>query len=503
MNSMIDDAELLRRYAQDSSEEAFAELVRRHINLVYSAALRRVGNDSHLAEDVSQRVFSDLARKADSLAIRSALAGWLYTRARSIAVDIVRSEQRRRRREQQAQALNTISSRQPTMNDWNQLRPVLEETIDALKPCDREAILLRFFEHRPLAEIGAVLCLSEDAIQKRVERSLEKLRGLLAKRGVTSTTAALALVLADNPAVAAPAALAANVTGVALASSTTAFAALKLMSTTKTTVGIAALIGILALGSALRETAVLHRTTALLASADQESKILEGRARQLTQSTQGLEDSLTALRPRVATGLSGSEATNGESSRAAANTSVSTAFASDYLNHRMHDLVGKLVAWNNTNYFGPLLRSAGLSDAQVARAEYLLGQKETFAGLDSNPLSYKTDPRSSAEINAELAQVIGEAGAASLSTYQIVRFVTDGLAGNLYGSEEPLTPEQASQLTQIMVGTNQGTASPGSWLNPQSTDWSAAISQAQGVLSPNQLAVFKNIAISSFGADIK
>ncbi len=149
---MIDDVELLRRYAQDSSEDAFAELVRRHIDLVYSAALPRVGRDSHLAEDITQKVFSDLAQRAGSLAIRSSLAGWLYTRARLLATDVVRAEQRRRQREAEAQLMNESSGRQrPRMRIGDRLRPVLEQAVDELKPEDPQCrALCVFCEHRPL-----------------------------------------------------------------------------------------------------------------------------------------------------------------------------------------------------------------------------------------------------------------------------------------------------------------------------------------------------------------
>ena len=93
---MIEDSELLRRYAEDRSEAAFAELVKRRVGLVYSVAVRQCGGDAHLAEDVTQRVFSDLARKAAELAARPVLSGWLYRSAQFAASDVVRSERRRR-----------------------------------------------------------------------------------------------------------------------------------------------------------------------------------------------------------------------------------------------------------------------------------------------------------------------------------------------------------------------------------------------------------------------
>src|SRR5687767_11070241 len=96
------DAQLLERYLAEKSESAFTDLVRRHFDLGYSAAARQVAGDAELARDVAQTVFADLARKAPSLAERSSLSGWLYTSTHFAAAKMVRSEQRRRAREQQA-----------------------------------------------------------------------------------------------------------------------------------------------------------------------------------------------------------------------------------------------------------------------------------------------------------------------------------------------------------------------------------------------------------------
>src|SRR5881394_1955654 len=103
---MIEDAELLRRYAEEESEEAFAALVQRHVNFVYACALRRVGGDTHLAEDVTQQVFTALARGARALVGREALSGWLYTTTRNASAQVVRTERRRQVRESAALIMN-------------------------------------------------------------------------------------------------------------------------------------------------------------------------------------------------------------------------------------------------------------------------------------------------------------------------------------------------------------------------------------------------------------
>src|SRR5947207_13968795 len=110
---MLNDIELLRSYAKDGSEAAFAELLRRHLNLVYSAALRRVGGDTHLAEDVSQKVFVSLARQARSLTGHPVLTGWLYTASRYAAAQVVRAERRRQAREQEAYTMTERASNPP------------------------------------------------------------------------------------------------------------------------------------------------------------------------------------------------------------------------------------------------------------------------------------------------------------------------------------------------------------------------------------------------------
>jgi RNA polymerase sigma factor (sigma-70 family) len=244
--TMRDDAELLREYTEERSEEAFAELVRRHLGLVYNAALRQVGGDAHLAQDVAQSVFADLARKAGALSGRAVLAGWLYTSTRYAAVQVVRSEQRRRRREDAVMRLSEQASTDGGTAEWERLRPVIDDALHALGERDREAVLLRFFEGRAFAEVGATLAVSEDAARMRVERALERLRGLLVRRGVTSTSAALAVALSGQAMAAVPAGLAVSVTGAVLTSGAAATAGaagwVTFMGMTKLQIGLAGVI---------------------------------------------------------------------------------------------------------------------------------------------------------------------------------------------------------------------------------------------------------------------
>jgi len=217
---MSDDATLLQRYVQERSETAFAELVNRHLGLVYQAALRQTGGDAHGAQDVAQAVFVDLARKASSLTQRPVLSGWLYTSTRYAAAQVVRGEQRRRVREEKAQIMSELTSDSSPVPDWNRLRPVIDDALHQLNERDRDAVLLRFFEGKPFSEIGAKLAVSEDAARVRVDRALDKLRTLLSRRGVTSTSAALAVLLANEAVASVPAGLGLKITGAALAAAT-------------------------------------------------------------------------------------------------------------------------------------------------------------------------------------------------------------------------------------------------------------------------------------------
>src|SRR3954462_1203229 len=95
-----DDDALLKEFVRKRRDTALAELVRRHADLVYSAALRQTGGRNRaLAEDVTQEVFVLLATKAASIRDGEALAGWLLITTRFAALNALRSESRRRRHE--------------------------------------------------------------------------------------------------------------------------------------------------------------------------------------------------------------------------------------------------------------------------------------------------------------------------------------------------------------------------------------------------------------------
>ncbi len=210
---------MLRQYAENNSDEAFAALVTRHINLVYSVALRQVGNPHH-AEEITQAVFIILAKKASALRHDKALSSWLFQATRLTANNFIRSETRRHRREEEAYMQSVLDEAGTEV--WPRIAPLLDDAVAGLREKDRQAIVLRFYEGRNLREVGLALGASEDAAEKRVNRALEKLRKFFTKRGVSSTTAILAGAISANSVQAAPVALAKSVTAVALAKGATA-----------------------------------------------------------------------------------------------------------------------------------------------------------------------------------------------------------------------------------------------------------------------------------------
>ncbi len=307
-----DDATLLRRYADDKSEEAFAALVQRHLPLVYSIALRQVAGDAHLAEDVAQQVFTALARKAAALADRPALSGWLYRSTHFAASDVVRHERRRRAREQEAHTMNEIfSAATPeSVADWERVRPTLDAAIAELNERDRDAVSLRFFNGCSFADIGVRLRLTENAARMRVERALDKLHAALARRGVTSTTAALGLALAQQAGAVVPASLVASVTSTALAGAAAGGGAwLAIFTMSKIKFGIVAALLLAGLATVVVEANAnrgLRAEIATLESAASRAPALRTENRQLEAKLQQAAaanpdaDELVRLRARAA-----------------------------------------------------------------------------------------------------------------------------------------------------------------------------------------------------------
>jgi RNA polymerase sigma factor (sigma-70 family) len=235
---------LLQRYCHEEDDGAFRELVSRYIGLVYGTALRRVGGDVHLAQDIVQLTFTDLARKASSIPPTTPVAGWLHQNTCFRAAGIVRSEQRRQAREQKAAHMESIDREDSA--SWTRLAPLLDEGLERLPSRLRDALLLRFCEGRDFSSIAKTLGISDDAAQKRVSRGLEQLRSFFVRRGVATATGSLAASLSAQAISAPPAGFAAIVAQNSLlsaAASTTAISAILFMATkTKLALGVAVVV---------------------------------------------------------------------------------------------------------------------------------------------------------------------------------------------------------------------------------------------------------------------
>jgi RNA polymerase sigma factor (sigma-70 family) len=267
-----DDHALLRDYVEHHSDEAFTALVTRHVNLVYSVALRQVGNP-HQAEEITQAVFIILARKAAQLRHDKALSSWLFQAARLTANNFVRSENRRHHREQDAYMQSILNESGSEV--WPRIAPLLDKAVAILREKDRQAIVLRFYEGRNLREVGLALGASEAAAEKRINRAVEKLRRFFTKRGVVLSGAAIAGAISAHSVQAAPVGLTKTISAAALTKGAAASGstltlikgALKIMAWSKakaivTTIGVAVILAASTTGVVGYKIAQTHRHTA-------------------------------------------------------------------------------------------------------------------------------------------------------------------------------------------------------------------------------------------------
>jgi RNA polymerase sigma factor (sigma-70 family) len=206
------DSTLLRQFVESQSDTAFAGLVTRHINLVYSVALRQVG-DPNLAEEITQAVFIVLARKATQLCHGRVLSSWLFQTTRLTANNFLRTERRRQYREQEAYMQSTLN--EPPNDAWPHISVHLDSAVETLGATDRRAIILRFYKGQSLQDVGSALGITEAAAEKRVSRALEKLRKFFSRKGIALSAGVIAASMATNSVHAAPVSLATKVSVVA------------------------------------------------------------------------------------------------------------------------------------------------------------------------------------------------------------------------------------------------------------------------------------------------
>lgn len=301
---MAEDAELLSQFirqpAAPAGQDAFTSLVERHLNLVYSAALRQV-RAPQLAEEISQSVFTQLARHAATLQRGTILPAWLHQVTHHAAIDVVRREARRQAREQIACEMTQLMD--DNAADWTQIEPLLDQAVQSLDEPDRAAILLRYFENRSLREVGAALGASEDAAQKRVTRALARLREYFVKNKIAAPAAGLAGVISAHAVQAAPAGLSAAIASASLASTALSTAAslttAKIIAMTtlqKAAVGLALAAAVVTVAYQHRQVSQLRAENQTLAQAQAHEAALTAQIKQLEQERDHASNALALVK---------------------------------------------------------------------------------------------------------------------------------------------------------------------------------------------------------------
>jgi RNA polymerase sigma factor (sigma-70 family) len=493
----MDDDALLCRYAQDGDEDAFTELVRRHLNFVYAAALRQVGGDAQFAQDVTQVVFTDLAHKAAALKHHPVLKGWLFTSARFAASKLVRRERLRQAREMRAHAMQDPTRENAASIRWDEIRPVLDEALAGLKAADRDAVLLRFFESDGYAEVGTKLRISEDAARMRVERALDQLRNRLARRGVTSTSVALATMLSTQAGIAAPAGLGQSVASTALAQAAGGIPAaglLQLMGT-KTTFGVASLIwlaGILSIpmvGVAVFETRAARRANMAVATAQHEQAAQINRLKALQQEAGDSEVRVAEIQQILEQAQAGLT----ESLRASAGAAApqprdprtdGARFLASFPQART--LLAEAGRVRTPPELLEIYRRAGLTPAQIddldARTWANRVENLTLSptnGMGWNSWGFPPDD--------EMRQLLGDVGFQQFQEYKRmadVRGVAAKVASAVAYNAPPLTAAQIEQLAHAIYKVE-----PNPTLAPGTPEWDTTMAPLQSLMTPAQWQV--------------
>lgn len=297
---MRDDAELLRQYVQAGSEDAFAELVQRHLPVVYSSALRQTDGDVELAKDICQTVFIDFGRKAGSLLGHELLIGWLFSATRFAAATVLRANRRRQIRECLAVSMHEDAAAPALECRDPKLASALDAAMEELTSEDRNAVLLRFFQGKDFKDVGGALGITEDAARMRVTRAIGKLHSLLESRGVTVSAVALGSILATEVVTAVPAGLAATISaatfaGIPLATTATATVAKAMAMTTLNKTLITATVAVLA-GVGIYEARQAANARAQVQKLEEQQTPLTEQIRQLQLDRDNLASKLDALR---------------------------------------------------------------------------------------------------------------------------------------------------------------------------------------------------------------
>ncbi len=542
------DSELLQSYARDHSELAFRDLVARYIDLVYATALRVAGGDGHLAQDVTQSVFIHLARKAGSLPQNVVLAGWLHRHAWFTAANAVRTERRRRQREQIATELRATADNEEA--PWEHIAAHLDESLDELPPDDRNAVVLRFLDRQDFRAIGATLGVSDDAAQKRVSRALDKLRSALDRRGAKISAVALASLLTAKSVTAAPAGLVATVSTASLAAATTVGAATVLTTTTK---------GVLMTKLQLTVTGLLLVAGASIPLAVQHQSISRLRAENQQLQTQSSDAGKLAL--EQADQLSSLKAENRRLSNMVGNagqlTAVNQAAALELLDLRgqvthlqaltnarpaapppgnsiadlmkrpgMKEILDQTYTQMIDKEYGPLIAQLQLSTNQAAAFKQIL-KDEMLAAADESEVLFSGDAAKIRDAAAateskiagpeeQVRQLLGDANFTQYRDYQktlgsrltlisIKDSLGDGVNALSSAQEtqllQALTEEQSRSLAELAARVNPaGTLDLTGTFDAMDRANQRIVARASNFLAPTQVEVLQTTLQSSAAA---
>ena len=473
----MNDLELLKEYADRNSEEAFSALVARHINLVYSAAFRQVGNRQE-AEEVTQAVFVVLARKSRTLRQGTVLSGWLYQTARLTGANSLRREIRRQHREQQAYMQSTLNEPEP--DAWGQVGPLLEQAMSGLSEADRNAIVLRYFEDKQLKEVGAALGTTDDAAKMRINRALEKLRTFFLKRGVTLSATALGAAISAHSIEAAPAGLstavvAAACQGSALTASTLTLAkgTLKIMAWTKVNLAIG-------IGAA----AVIALQWNQIATQKQEVAALQNQFEQASRQAETQQAAIKRLEKQEAPAPSkeASQLERANAKLAARNAALRASLAAAPPSASGGNTLAKI--FNDPD----MMKAMEGMQAQIVKKQYAAlvkqlnltpDQRDAFYGLLINQatnaqalglqmLSGTNNPDAAKAVTAlqktmddQLQSLLGENGYAQYKDYQTGmsdRAMLEQMQGDF--ADNPLSEDQQQRLLQLMKTQREATSPP-------------------------------------------
>ncbi len=526
------DLELLGQYAREGAESAFTELVHRHVNLVYSAALRQV-RSPQLAEEVAQSVFTDLARNAQRLAPDTNLTAWLYQVTRRTAIDVVRRESRRQLREQIATEMNAMNA---TAEDWTRIEPLLDEAMEALDAADRTAVLLRYFENRSFREVGETLGTTDDAAQKRVSRAVERLREFFSKQGVTVGASGLVAVISSNAVQAAPAGLAITISTASTIGATSAVAATtatvtKVIAMTTLQKSLIATVIVVAAGAGIYQA----RHTSQLRQANE---VLEAKRADLAQQVESLKRDREETSNRLAMASASTEPRPEQkasevlklrgqvgalrqtlSDISATNTSKS-GLAKMMSDPAMRDYIRQVQGKMIRERYEPLFQELKLSPENADKFTQAIGDmwsKGTEAVSGSGEISKQTMEEAYEKSNKELESLLGEAGFARYNEFNMeipARSTVTLLDGKL--GDNKLTDNQTAQLIKVVM------SEPFELTHGISGDWDNSyfglqadfdehmqkvqesqqriLEQASSFLNSNQLSTLANIQTDSISA---